>query len=287
MRQSRGTSVLSLLAVLSSSAFAQVPAPVQTNDPNIGSVEMLEVTSLTRDRAAAWARTLLPAVAEGVRQTFEGEVAVANVPLPVRRPVAVEVRKRPGRSEAVFFLDLDLEKTPKGLLKLANAHSMDLTLKGTLKGDRGSTAPVCAVGLLRYGTGDIRSPAAFVNAFARFGGARFTGMSLSETTGEATAVLFNPFGFALDVKDIAYTLWVGDRPLGTGERRAVRMHARRESEIALPLSARNADLLSAASQTLSAGGRLDGRLVASLTIRVGDADVKIPVDLAGTVEIAR
>jgi LEA14-like dessication related protein len=254
---------------------------------NVGSVESLELTSLTRDRAAAWARTRLPVVAEGVRQTFEGEVAIANVPLPVRQPVVVEVRKRPGRSDAVFFLDLDLEKTPKSLLKVANAHAMDLTLKGTLKGEKGSRAPVCAVGVLRYGSNDIRSQSASVTAFARFSGARFTGMSLSETSGEATAVLYNPFGFPLDVKDITYTLWVGERKLGTGEKSALRIHARRESEIALPLTAGNAELFAVASQTLAAGGRVEGRLVASVTIRIGDADMKIPVDLPGAIEVAR
>jgi LEA14-like dessication related protein len=254
---------------------------------NVGSVESLEVTAVTRDRASAWARTLLPFVAQGVRQTFEGEVAIADVPLPVRRPVAVEVRQRPGRSEAVFFIDLDLEKMPKELLKLASAHAMDLTLKGTLKGEKGSTAPVYAVGLLRYGTGDIRSQGTFVNAFARFLGARFTGMSLTETSGEATAVLYNPFGFPLDLKDIEYTVWAGDQKVGEGEKRALRIHARRESQITLPLTARNADLLAAAGQTLAAGGRLEGRLVASLTIRVGEGDMKIPVSLPGTIELAR
>jgi LEA14-like dessication related protein len=267
---------------------APVSSQLGDNAPeNVGSVESLEVTALTRDRVSAWARTRLPFVAVGVKQTFEGEVAIANVPLPVRRPVVVEVRERPGRSDAVFFLDLDLEKTPKDLLKLANSHAMDLTLKGVLKGENGSRAPVYAIGLLRYGTADIRLQNTFVNSFARFSGARFTGMSLAETSGEATAVLFNPFGFPLDVKDITYTLWVGDRKLGTGEKSALRVQARRENEVALPLTAGNAELFAVAGQALATGGRVEGRLVASVTIRIGGSDLKIPVDLPGAIEVAR
>src|SRR5258705_9535873 len=87
--------------------LALVPGPAPRASGTVlaptGAIQMLEVTSLTRDRASMWARALVAEAAQGSKQTFDGEVAVANVPIPVRKPVVVAVQPKGARYEAVFF----------------------------------------------------------------------------------------------------------------------------------------------------------------------------------------
>lgn len=274
---------LALLVVLPALAAAALAEEPRRQDA--GTIDKLEVTSLTRQQVAIWARGWLPKIAEGSKQTFEGEVAVADVAIPVKTPVSVLVQNKGTGGDAVFFLDLTLDQVPEALLQKASSHAVDLTLKGVLKGDKGTSVPVCAVGLLRIGTSDIYAPAANVATFARFGSARLTGMSLTETTGEARAVLFNPFGFNVPVKDVAFSLYVGEHKLGEGKKQGLLIKAGRENEVAIPVTASNAELLAAAGSALRSGGTIDGRIVGSVTLKVGRGDVTIPLDLPGTIRV--
>lgn len=271
-----------LLALLPASA-AGPKAEVRRDD--VGTIHKLEVTSMTRERAALWARALLPKAAPGSRQTFEGEVAIANVPIPVATPVVVMVQRAGKEFEAVFLLDLELKKMPEALLTRASAHAVDLTLKGFLTGDEKKSVPLCAVGVLRYGTPDIFAPAANVQMFVRFGGARLTGVSLTETRGEATAVLYNPFHFSVPVKEVSYALYAGDRKVAGGSKPGFMIRGGRENEVTLPIAAKNLELAAAAGQTLTDGGTLDGRLVAQITMKIGRDEVTIPVDLPGKIKV--
>lgn len=263
-------------------------APVRAEEPrrqDAGTIDKLEVTSLTRQQVAIWARGWLPKIAEGSKQTFEGEVAVANVAIPVKKPVSVLIQKKGTGGDAVFFLDLALDRMPEELLKKVSAHALDLSLKGFLKGDRGSSVPVCAIGLLRVGTGDIYAPAANVSMFARFGSARLTGVSLSETSGEARAVLFNPFGFNVPVKDVSFSLYVGEHKLGEGRKQGILIKAGKENEVAIPVTASNVELLAAAGTALGSGGTLDGRIVGTVTLKVGRDEIVIPLNLPGAIRV--
>lgn len=279
---------LSLLAILVAVAPTDLTAAGSGASPGTtGTIERLEVTALTRTHAAFWARADLAEAALGSKQTFTGEATVANVPIPFAAPATVFVQPKGARHEAVFFLDLDLDRTPVSLAERIGTHALDLTLKGTLSGEKGSRARVCAVGVLRYGTKDISAPASNLPLFARFGGASLKGLSLAETSGAGTIVLYNPFGFDLSVKEVTYTLTASGRKLFTGARKGIRIHAGRENPVELPVTAKNADLLAAAGRALRSGGTLEGRLAGSVTVKAGRDAITIPFDLPGRIEVTR
>lgn len=253
-----------------------------------GTVDVIEITSLTRTKLTAFLRASLPEAAVGGRQSFAGEIAVANTPLPVGPSLTAMVQPGPGGNSVVVLVDLDLAKIPQALLSRVHPVALDVTMKGTLSGEGGSTAPVCSAGVLKIGTPDLRSSGPMGAALAGFSGARFTGMTLTEVQGKATATLYNPLSFPLDVKDLVYAVWVGDRKLAEGERHGLRLHPGRENEVELTISASSVDLLSALSGAVAGGGRIAGRLVARVSIGVGRGQIlTVPLDLPGSVEVMR
>ncbi len=253
-----------------------------------GTVDALEVTSLTRTKVTAFLRTSLPGTPEGGKQKFSGEIAVANTPLPIAPSLTAMVQQGPGGNAVVLLVDLELARIPQALLSRLHPLALDVMVNGLLAGATGPPVPVCAVGILKVGTQDVRSSAPMGATLAGFSGARFTGMSLTEMEGQATATFFNPLSFPLDVKDLVYAVWVGDRKLAEGERHGVRLHPGRENAIELPISAANADLLAALGGVVTGGGRVAGRLVARVSLRVGkDQLLTVPLDLPGSVQVMR
>lgn len=253
-----------------------------------GTVDTLEVTSLTRTKLTAFLRASLPEAAEGGKQTFAGEIAVANTPLPLGPALTAMVQPGPGGHSVVILVDLDLAKIPQDLLTRVHPAALDVTMKGTLEGAGGSKARVCSAGVLRIGTPDVHSSAPMGAALAAFSGARFTGMTLTEVQGQATVTFFNPLSFALDIKDLVYAVWAGDRKIAEGERHGLRLHAGRDNAIELPVSASSVEVLSVLGSAVSGSGRVAGRLVARVSIRVGrDQILTVPLDLPGSVEVMR
>ena len=279
MRRAFLTLLLPMLLPFPSRADERVPC---------GTVDALEITSLTRTKLTAFLRTSLPKVAAGGRQTFTGEIAVANTPLPLGPSLTAMVQPGPGGNSVVFLVDLDLAKIPQALLSRVHPVALDVTLHGSLAGQGGAKAPVCGAGVLKIGTPEVRSSAPTGAALAGFSGARFTGMTLTEVQGTATATFFNPLSFPLDVKDLVYAVWVGDRQIAEGERHGLRLHPGRENAVELPISASSADLLSALGSAVAGGSRVAGRLVARVSVRVGrDQILMVPLDLPGSVEVLR
>jgi Late embryogenesis abundant protein len=253
-----------------------------------GTVDALEVTSLTRTKLTAFLRTSLPNAAEGGKQKFAGEIAVANTPLPTAPSLTAMVQQGPAGNAVVLLVDLELAKIPQALLARLHPLALDVMVNGSLSGTTGAPVPVCAAGVLKIGTADVRSSTPIGASLAGFSGARFTGMSFTEVEGQATVTLFNPLSFPLDVKDLVYAVWAGDRKLAEGERHGVRLHAGRENAVELPISAPNADLLSALGGAVASGGRVVGRLVARVSLRVGkDQILTVPLDLPGSVQVMR
>ena len=251
-----------------------------------GTVDTLEVTSLTRTKLTAFLRTSLPNTAEGGKQKFAGEIAVANTPLPIAQSLTAMVQQGPAGNAVVLLVDLDLAKIPQALLARLHPLALDVTINGSLAGDAGAPVPVCAAGVLKVGTAEVHSSAPMGASLAGFSGARFTGISFTEVEGRATATLFNPLSFPLDVKDLVYAVWVGDRKLAEGERHGLRLHSGRENAVELPMSAQTADLLSAFGGAVASGGRVAGRLVARVSLRVGkDQILTVPLDLPGSVQV--
>jgi len=217
MRRAFLTLLLPMLLPCPSRADERVPC---------GTVDALEITSLTRTKLTAFLRTSLPKAAAGGRQNFAGQ--------------------------------------------------------------GGAKAPVCGAGVLKIGTPEVRSSAPTGAALAGFSGARFTGMTLTEVQGTATATFFNPLSFPLDVKDLVYAVWVGDRQIAEGERHGLRLHPGRENAVELPINASSADLLSALGSAVAGGSRVAGRLIARVSVRVGrDQILMVPLDLPGSVEVLR
>jgi LEA14-like dessication related protein len=146
---------------------------------------------------------------------------------------------------------------------------------------------VFAVGVLRFGSPDLRLPPAASPDYLRLGDARLTVVSLTETAGEAKVILFNPCSFVVPIREIAYELWAGDRHLASGALRSVRLRPRQETTVSLPVTARNVDLAAVAGSALMAGGVVDGRLVGHITVKVSTGDVSVPINLPGRIEIGK
>ncbi len=279
MRRAFLTLLLALLLPFPSRADDRAPC---------GTVDAVEITSLTRTKLTAFLRASLPEVADGGRQTFAGEIAVANTPLPVGASLTAMVQPGVGGNSVVFLVDLDLAKIPQTLIARVHPVALDVTVKGYLAGSGAAKAPVCAAGVLKIGSPDVRASAPMGAALAGFSGARFTGMTLTEVQGKATATFFNPLSFPLDVKDLTYSVWVGDRRIAEGERHGLRLHPGRENAVELPITASSVDLLSALGSAVAGGGRVAGRLVARVSVRVGrDHILTVPLDLPGSVEVMR
>jgi len=264
------------------------PAHAQTRLA-CGSIEALEVTSLTRTRVTAFLRAVLPDAPPGSKIFFDGKIELANTVLPVGPKVTALVQHTEGRHDVVLLTELELAKVPAELLGRLQAAALDFTFEGNLRSSSSSPPmPVCAVGVLRVGTNQIRASGPVGRDFARFGGARLAGLSLTETQGEATAVLYNPFEFPLDVRDLVYEIRAGDRRVASGERHGVRLHPGRENSIDLPVSAANADLAAALAGAVASGGRAEGRLVAKISVKVGkDQAMTVPLDLPGTIQVGK
>ncbi len=260
---------------------------VQTSRPDVGSVERLEVVSLTRQHLSARILTSLPAVAAGPRQTFTGKVSVLNVGLPVASPVAVSVGGTGSRTGAAFSIELELRDIPPSLPAQLRPGAFDVQIEGVLHGDGGTRAPVFAVGVLRYGTSDIQADPSLGAQFVRLGGMQVRGLSLTTVEGEATAVLYNPFRFPIDLVDFRYSIWLGDRKVCEGSRHGVRIHPERENEVAFSLSAQSADLVAAVGSAMSNGGRMPARFIGGLAMKAGTESVTMPLNLSGTLEIGR
>jgi LEA14-like dessication related protein len=254
-----------------------------------GTVDVLEITSLTRTRVTAFLRSVLPEAPSGSKIFFEGKIEVANTVMPVGPRMTALVQHTEGRHEVVLLMDLELAKVPAELVSRLHAAALDLTFEGNLGSSSDSAPmPVCAAGVLKVGTNEIRSAAPLGREFARFAGARFSGLSLTETQGEATVVLYNPLTFPLDVKDLVYEVRVGDRTVAAGERHGFRLHPGRENSVALPVTAGNADLVAALAGAIASGGRLEGRLVATISVKVGkEQTMTVPLNLPGTIEVVR
>src|SRR5262245_35846006 len=207
--------------------------------PAVGTVEHLQIMGLDRLRATCWARAVLPRAAEGSFQKFNGTMSIANVPIPLKMPLRVAVQKRPDRIEAVFDFVLPLKDMPPGLLTAIGSHALDLTFDGTLTGEKGSEARTYAVGVLRYGTAESDVAYDHIRQFMGVGGARLTGVTLRETTGQARLCFDNPFAYAIPVREVSYALISADQKICSGKREAFRIHPGRENAIDLELTADN------------------------------------------------
>jgi LEA14-like dessication related protein len=278
--------VLLLLPVLALAAAP--PLHAETARRPVGSVQRLEVTSLTRQKALLWFHVALPHAARGASQKFTGKLELANVEIPFHQPARVMVQPTGGSgADAVFFVDVDLSQVPETLLGRAGAQALDPVFDGTLTGEAGDTALVFAAGVLRFGTPEVRTPSGVSPEFLRFGEAHLTDVSLSETSGEASVILFNPFSFTVPIRELSYQLYVGDRLLASGVKRAVRIKPRQESRVDLPVTARNVDLAAAAGSAILSGGTLEGRLLGAITLKVATGDIVVPINVPGRVEVGR
>ena len=273
------------LALLGLAVFAIPAPPAPGTVPAGGRIERLEVNSVTRQHVAAWLKGHLPAAARGSRQTFEGTVSAGSAAIPVAVPVIVMVQPVGGGFDAVFLLELDLGKVTDRLVANLGGDSLPVSLTGTLTGEGGSRAAVQASGSLRVGSPDLHASSGETATFVRFAGARFAGLTLKETKGEATLMVFNPLGSPLDLEEIRYELFVNRRKVAEGVRTKVRIHQGRENELLLPVVANNADLLSAAGDAAVHGGTASGWLTGKVTVKTGTSRRVIPIDLAGGVSL--
>jgi LEA14-like dessication related protein len=262
-----------------------LPAAAQTR-LTCGTVEALEVTNLTRTKVSAFLRTVLPDAPAGAKSSFEGKIELANTKLPVLMPVTALVQHAGGAHEVVLLVDLDLAGVPAELVARLHSSALDFTFEGNLRPVSGAPMPVCAAGVLKVGTGEIHASGPLGLDFARFGGARLGGVSLTETQGEATVLLYNPFTFPLDIRDLVYEIRVGERKVASGERHGIRIHPGRENSVDLPVAASNADLMAALAGAVASGGRVEGRLVATISVKVGkDQVMTVPLNLPGTIQV--
>jgi len=151
---------------LAAALFLAVPAPADQR-LTCGTVEALEITSLTKARLTSFLRTVLPEAPPGSKIFFEGKIDLANTVLPVGPRMTALAQHAEGRHEVVFLVDVELAKLPPELVSRLNANALDLTLEGNLRSSDSSSGvspvPVCAAGVLKIGTPEIRSARAIAS----------------------------------------------------------------------------------------------------------------------------
>ena len=276
-----------LLAAILAAIPARTPTPAAAAPAVVrGRVVGLELTSLTKSRAFLFLRVALASAPAADRQTFRGDVIVWGVPIPASPPIGAAVQQLARGADAVLLLDVDLARVPAAVLQKAQGDGLDVTVRGTLEGKNGKVA-IRATGTLKPGTPALKGPPALGAVLARFEGARLSGLSLTETRGEARVALLNPFSFDLPVREITYALVSGGRTVASGRRTGVRIHGGRTNELSLPVEAPNRELLAVAGSLVGSGGTLQGRLVGFVTLKLGTADAKIPFDVAGKIEVTK
>ena len=258
-----------------------------------GTVESLEVTSLTRTKVTAFLRSdELPDARRTARRfSSKGRSSSRTRCCRWGRRSTALVQHAEGRHEAVFLVDLELSKVPAELLGASIPPRSDFTFEGNLS----SPASSATDARLRR-----RRPAGRHRRHPRVGPA-------SARTSRASPARASPgsrsprrrarrrsssttrFSFPLDVKDLVYEIRAGDRAVASGERHGVRLHPARENAIVLPVAASNARPHGGARGRHGVrAARVEGRLVATISVKVGkDQAMTVPLNLPGTIQVGR
>ncbi len=274
---------LSALLLAAAPAFAQKRL-------TCGTVDSLEVTSLTRTKATAFLRTTLPGLAAPDRRFSSkgrsssrtrccrsGQPVMAlvqhsegshEVGLP-RRARAREGARRPAREDCT---------PPRSISRSKEISGPPPARRRT------PCAPPASFASGRRTSGAV-SPVG--QDFARFAGARFRERLSRRDAGRGDRGPLQP---AL-VRSRRQGPHVRDprrrtarsRPgsaTASGSTRAARLRS------TFPLVADNADLVAALAGAALAGGRVEGRLLATISVKVGkDQVMTVPLDLPGAIQV--
>ncbi len=249
------------------------------------SIEKVEISSLSRDRASLWVRAVLPRAAKGWKQTFSGEVRAWGVPLKLDRPVTVAVQPRSGGFDAVFSLELELAKLPGDLVLKAGGGFINAEIRGTLTGEGGSRESIEVTGSLRAGTPQIEAPGLDQRNFFVFSGGKLSNLSLEQSDGEVQISLFNPLTADLGVKELRYTLAIEGNTLAQGSRTGIKLYGRRDNRISIPVTVKHSSLAAAAGTTVRNRGTIGATLSGSLILKTATDSVTLNFVSAGNLQL--
>ncbi len=212
-------------AILASALLLAAPALAQKR-LTCGTVDSLEVTSLTRTKATAFLRTTLPASPPGSKIFFEGKIELANTMLPVGQPVMALVQHSEGSHEVVFLAELDLARSCPPTCSEGCTPPPWISRSKEISGPppvrrRTPCAPPASFASGRATSGRS-APSARTSRGSR---ARASAASRStRRRARRRSILYNPLSFALDVRDLAYAIRTGGRTVASGERHGIRVH---------------------------------------------------------------
>lgn len=142
-------------------------------------------------------------------------------------------------------------------------------------------------GTQRWDAVEVEGDREVVSRFVSLRSLELTNVSFLESEGRALVAVRNPFAFPLKVASTRYQLSVNDRQVGEGATRGMLLRQDQVSTLTLPVEIDHAELIAAAGRAILSGGKVQARLVGSLTIRLPRGDVSVPLDLSGDMSVGR
>lgn len=158
--------------------------------------------------------------------------------------------------------------------------SADVRLTGEVAG-----APVSWQGRVAWQDVAMSGSAATAGRFLALAQVRVTHVAASASTGVADLRVTNPFSFPLTIASSEYRIEASEREIGRGATRGILVRPARASTISFPVEVDHGQLIAAAGRALLSSGEVDVRLRGWLSIRLPGGDVRIPLDLAGRLEV--
>lgn len=123
---------------------------------------------------------------------------------------------------------------------------------------------------------------ATLSGFVRLTSFELTELSPKQSTGRAVLRVENPFSFPITIASASYRLKVNEHSIGSGISRGRILRAQRANAVELPFTVSHGGFLAAAGSAFAVGAELDGRIEGVLVVRLPSGDVRVPLDLSGT-----
>jgi LEA14-like dessication related protein len=142
-------------------------------------------------------------------------------------------------------------------------------------------------GTQRWDAVEVEGDRQAVSRFVSLRSIELTNVSFLESEGRALVAVRNPFAFPLKVASTRYQLSANERQVGEGATRGMLLRPEQVNTLTLPVEIDHGELLAAAGRAILSGGKVQARLLGTLTIRLPRGDVAVPLDLSGDMSVGR
>ncbi len=156
------------------------------------------------------------------------------------------------------------------------------TFEYRIRGAVAGSEPISWSGRLSWNAVAVGGDARSVSSFVQLTSFELTALSERRSEGRAVLRVENPFSFPIRVEEARYELSVDRHVIGRGHTTGRVLRSRKASAIELPFSVDHGGFLAAVGSAFVLGRDVGAQLRGSLTVRLASADLRVPLDLAGT-----